>query len=321
MIEAMQRFQIERREKLSRDSFHQEFLSGAGKPVIVTDAMEGWPALSKWSFDFFKTQYGADTVVVRPGLDSKATRVMKLADYIDYVESPEGIAGGFWIDLATGLPLSEPPEHPTLPLYLYLWNPVVEHPELLEDVEVTPYFVEDWMRLLTPSTRELLRWANKPYYWVLVGPEGACARLHQDFGGTHAYLAQVAGRKKCILFSPAESELIYHGKIDPEQPDFTRFPLLRKARLFEGILEPGEMLFMPAGWWHYVRVLEKSITFSYDFFNRENFGLYFEEFIKGLPGTLGAFEKSPELRATMGIKWMCRGFEPAESKTGRKKEK
>ncbi len=308
-MEVLQKIQIERREKLSPETFQQEYLAGSGRPVIVTDAMVGWKALSKWNLDYFKSQFGSDTVIVEPTLNSKVSKVMKLADYIDYIETPSGKSPGFWIDVDTDRPLSKAPECGEVPLYLYSWNPIMRHPELLDDVEVTPYFVEDWIPFLTPATRELLRWATPPYYWIFVGREGSPPTLHQDFGGTHAYLAQVTGRKKCTLFSPQESELIYQGRIDPEKPDLSRFPLLAKATFYEGILAPGEMLFIPAGWWHYVRVLEKSITFSYDFFNRANFGNYVVEFLRDLPITLEALERFPEWRASLGIRWSCRGFD------------
>ena len=89
---------------------------------------------------------------------------MKLADYIDYTERPTDTARGFWIDPATGLPLSRPVEPPAAPLYVYTWNPFAKHPELLADVEATPYFVEDWVALLPEQMRRLLHWANPPYF-------------------------------------------------------------------------------------------------------------------------------------------------------------
>ena len=125
-------------------------------------------------------------------------------------------------------------------------------------------------------------------------------------------MAQLKGRKRCILFSPEDSEFIYHGKVDPERPDLAKFPLLEKARFFEALLEPGEMLFMPAGWWHYVVALEKSITFSYDFFNRANFGNYFVDFFRNLPRLLEGFERNPGWQAALRINWVCRGFDYPE---------
>ena len=54
----MKRIQIERKSKVSPADIAREHLQGVGKPVIITDATENWPARSKWTFEFFKTAYG-----------------------------------------------------------------------------------------------------------------------------------------------------------------------------------------------------------------------------------------------------------------------
>ena len=215
----MTRVPIERRERLSADGFYQEFLAGAGRPVIVTDAMGGWKARSKWGLEFFKTRYGSDTVTVGTGASSRFVKVMKLAEYMDYIDSPSEKSPGFWMDQDKGLPLKQPPEPTTSPLYLSGWNPFRQHPELLEDVEPTPYFVDDWIPLLPPELRQLLQETHFRPCWILIGPKGSISRLHYDFFHTHAYLAQIIGRKKCILFSPKDSEILYNGQVDPERPD------------------------------------------------------------------------------------------------------
>jgi lysine-specific demethylase 8 len=43
------------------------------------------------------------------------------------------------------------------------------------------------------------------------------------------------------------------------------FPRFRDARYVEGILAPGELLFLPVGWWHYVRSLTPSFSVSFWF--------------------------------------------------------
>ena len=42
------------------------------------------------------------------------------------------------------------------------------------------------------------------------------------------------------------------SKITEEFPDKTKFPLYYEARRQEFTINPGEMLFIPAGWWHFV---------------------------------------------------------------------
>ena len=56
----VKRIQIERKSKVLPADITREHLRGVGKPVIITDATENWPARSKWTFEFFKTAYGSD---------------------------------------------------------------------------------------------------------------------------------------------------------------------------------------------------------------------------------------------------------------------
>jgi hypothetical protein len=305
----MTRMQIARVSKVDRETFSHDYLTGIGTPVIVTDAIDRWPASTRWTFDFFRSRYGSDTVLATAGMFSRAAKAMKLTDYLDYCEAPERGARGLWVDPDTGRPQATPCEEPKDPFYLYSWNPLAHHPELRADITASPYFVADWMSLLPDSVLELLHWADTPNFWLLIGPKGTRSSFHQDHGFLHSYLAQIAGRKKCALVSPADSEFMYGGAVDPERPDLDRFPKFARATLFEAILEPGELLFMPSAWWHHVVALEKSITFSYDFFNETNFGAHFESRVRDIPSLVGALDRNPALREMLNIRWTSKGFD------------
>jgi Cupin-like domain len=300
---------IERVECMAPEIFQQRYLSGSGKPVIVTDALNTWPARSKWSFDFFKSRYGSDRVVPSIWPGDKYLKVIQLSDYIDSLDDPYRPTPGFWIDLVTKLPCEALPNPPRTPLYLTGWRAFNLHPELLEDVELGPKFVDDWIPLLPAPFRKVMEETTKYISGgFLIGPAGSVAMLHYDFLHTHAYLAQIAGRKKFVLFSPEDSEFLYGGKVDPIRPDFKKYPLLRRASAYEGILEPGELLFLPSDWWHHVVALEKSITVGYNFFNRVNFGAYMQAILQDLPNILNGLEKYPNEKALLGISWTSKGF-------------
>ena len=55
----------------------------------------------------------------------------------------------------------------------------------------------------------------------------------------------------------------YLSYVDCDNPDYERFPKFRQAVALEGILEPGEMLFLPAGWWHQVRSMDLAISVNF----------------------------------------------------------
>jgi hypothetical protein len=308
------RIEIERRKRLSQDDVYRDYLCGAGRPVIVTDAIDGWKARSKWTFEFFRSQYGTDIVTPATELNSTSFKVMRLADYIDYLGPPSQAPAGFWLEKAAGYSRKDPVERPSAPLSLFGWNFFLRHPELLKDIEAGPYFADDWVPLLPGAMRQVLQGTRYRPSWLLLGPAGSLAKLHRDFLHTHAYLAQICGRKKCILFSPDDSEFLYHGAVDPERPDFEKFPLLQDAKAFECVLEPGEMLLIPSRWWHHVIGLEKWITVSYNFFNRANFGNYFVDFIRSFPDILEHFERVEGWQAALGVEWVSKGFAEAGDK-------
>jgi len=296
---------------VSPATFEADYLSGAGTPVIVTDAIDGWQAKTTWTFEFFGSRYGSQTILVEadtPG--GRVYRVMTLADYIDYVQNRTERLPGLWADAKTGLPLTAPLDVERTRLYLAgKWNAFMAYPELLDDIEPTPYFVDDWVPLFPQEFLRLLQTTNIRPYWILLGPKGSVTRLHRDFLHTHAYLAQLVGRKRCVLFSPDDSAFLYDGHVDPAAPDFDRFPLFERATPFECVIEPGEMLFLPSDWWHCVVGLDSSITVSYNFFNRSNFGDYFVDFMKALPSTLRSFDKTPGWQQMLGVDWVCKGFD------------
>ena len=52
------------------------------------------------------------------------------------------------------------------------------------------------------------------------------------------------------------------SEMDVDHYDAARFPLFAKAKEYRVVIQPGEMLFIPRGWWHHVRSLDKSISVS-----------------------------------------------------------
>src|SRR5262249_43109028 len=129
----VKRIQVERKGKVSRADIAQEYLSGVGKPVIITDATENWPARSKWTFEFFKTAYGSDLATASLGIGLDPGKVTTLSAYINYLDAPLSELPG----MRTGKG-GRPPEatggRASSPFYLYGWNAFKNHPELYGDI-------------------------------------------------------------------------------------------------------------------------------------------------------------------------------------------
>ncbi|GJI91547.1 hypothetical protein RugamoR1_47100 [Rugamonas sp. R1(2021)] len=104
-----------------------------------------------------------------------------------------------------------------------------------------------------------------PRFWV--GPAGTVTPLHCDYDDN--IFAQIWGTKRIFLSPPHHDEFLYPREanailfgspFDPEAPDFDRFPLARQATMIEVIVNPGDMLYVPAGWYHQVRALTFSLS-------------------------------------------------------------
>jgi hypothetical protein len=208
-----------------------------------------------------------------------------------------------------GRPPQRVPGDRESPFYLLQWYAFRQHPELYDDIVPAPYFVHDLVSALSPTLRDVLEWTSKREYTaVFIGPEGSLSALHRDYWNTHAYLAQMQGRKRAILFSPKDSDFLYGGQVDPEQPDFGRFPLFDYATAYECVIEPGDTLLIPANWFHHVRGLEKSITVSRNFFNDSNFTQHIIHMLRNLPALAAGIDGSPNWRDELHIRWCLSDF-------------
>ncbi|MFA9215504.1 MAG: cupin-like domain-containing protein [Sphingomonadaceae bacterium] len=104
-----------------------------------------------------------------------------------------------------------------------------------------------------------------PRFWV--GPVGTRTPLHCDYDDN--IFAQIWGRKRIYLAPPHHDEFLYTRQanailfgspFDPSAPDFEAYPLARQANMIEFVVEPGDMLYVPAGW--YLQVMALSFSLS-----------------------------------------------------------
>ena len=247
---------VERRAGLTTRQFKDEHLFPM-KPVILTDAIEAWPARTRWTLDFFATAYGSRTVTI-DGCEYSISAV------IDAVKRSA-------------------PDRPAP----YLRNLLIEPfaPELLQDVQPAPFCTRpNWLESRFFPGRESLTSLE-----LYIGGAGAkFPVLHYDNMHTHAFLMQLVGVKDYVFYPPSATPFLYprtgieenkSSIADIEHPDLERFPLFSRAVPSRCVLRPGETLFVPAGWWHTARIVSPSITVSANTVNASNWPAFTHDYV------------------------------------------
>lgn len=103
---------------------------------------------------------------------------------------------------------------------------------------------------------------SDPHARLWIGPAGTFTPLHHDQSA--AWLVQRVGRKRVWIASPLEPALFdtaegvfnLHDARRPAQGD------LAEVHWFEVVIEPGDAVFLPAGWWHQVLAETPSVSVS-----------------------------------------------------------
>ena len=232
---------VEKRPKITRREFIDRHVLGS-RPLVLTGLTRDWPAMKRWSAQDLKTRFGHLDVEVQaersadPNFEENKLehrRKVRLADFVDQV-----VSGGATNDY-----------------YLTANNEALRSPgfaPLLADIGTLPDFCD---------RAELPRLSS---FWF--GPAGTNTPLHHDT--LMLFHTQIVGRKRWRFISPLQTPRLYNhnnvfSPIDLDQPDFERYPLFRDVKVLEVVVEPGETVYLPLGWWHQVTALDVSLSFSY----------------------------------------------------------
>ena len=113
---------------------------------------------------------------------------------------------------------------------------------------------------------------------IWIGSGGVVTPLHHD--AWTGLLFQFTGSKRVLMFPPGERSNLYFtspfaakdrwstlpGRSDDADP--IRFPRFARAEGFEGQLDAGDVLFIPAFWSHEIEALEPNISIPFRFGTR-----------------------------------------------------
>lgn len=224
-------------ESITKEEFREKYLLPR-KPVVIKNMSKAWPAYEKWTMDYMKKMVGDvevplyDSSKADPSapINSSAAK-MKFTDYIDLIK-----------------------EKPT-DLRIFLFDPIKQAPKLLDD-----YI----------SPKDLMGGFLDQYPNMFFGGKGSETFLHFDIDMAHIFHTHFNGRKHILLFDNKWKERLYQipyatyslEDYDIANPDFEQFPALNGVEGIECFLEHGDTLFMPTGWWHYMKYLDGSFSIS-----------------------------------------------------------
>ncbi|KAG8462863.1 hypothetical protein KFE25_001636 [Diacronema lutheri] len=127
-----------------------------------------------------------------------------------------------------------------------------------------------WAKSLSAT----LGWGALSSNVVFVGMAGHTTPAH--FDEQQNLLAQLCGRKRLLLWRPADWPCLYpfplfhpcdrQTSLDLRAVDLAKFPKFADAQPLEAVLQPGDVLFLPQYWWHHVENLDDdcvSVNFWY----------------------------------------------------------
>ncbi len=210
------------------------------KPLIIKDMAKNWPAYHKWNWDYFIDTVGESKVGVYNNVKSDSYTPINTAD--DYMKF------GDYLHKVKAGPLD---------LRIFLFNIFHHAPEIVKDFT--------W-------PEDLMKGFVKKYPMLFVGGQGSITHMHFDIDMSHILHTQFAGKKRVLLFPHEEQYKLYRKPWEvlslanyadyKNSFDYENFPAVKKANGYEVILEHGDTLFMPAGYWHHMEYIEAGFAMS-----------------------------------------------------------
>lgn len=234
MFEPLSYKLVERRESIAKQTFVDVYKDPA-KPVILSSLMADWPATQKWNIDYLQRVAGEKIVPVYSSKPAKnkehqhaPAHEIKLGEYLDLLKSGENDLRIFFYNILQGVP------------------------SLLKDFSYPDLGIKFFKRLPV----------------LFVGGKGAKVQMHYDIDLANLVLCHFGGAKKVLLIPPEQTPFIYKvpfsfsalHDVDFSQPDFEKYPALKKLQGYVAELKHGDALFIPSGYWHYI--IYEDIGFS-----------------------------------------------------------
>jgi len=271
-------------KNISKKHFMEEYHSKES-PLHIQGLTSNWRAYDKWSLEYFEELGGEQEVKLynsTPATGNKlqhaAQTTMPLKEYFRRIKEGEKDLRIFFFDLIRELPI------------------------LQKDFSFPDIGLE-WFKKLPV---------------MFVGGAGAKVQMHFDIDYADIFLCHFGGKKRVRLFSPEQTPLMYHVPfsfsslfdVDYDNPDYEKHPALKKLEGYEVILEHGDILYIPPGWWHYIVYEEIGYSMAIRAFPRK-----LKPFYKMIRNLLWTRSADGLMRLVLGDKWNNRNASLAITRT------
>ena len=227
---------VERRADLTPELFVRDYLNGE-RPVVLEGAARDWPCVQEWTLAGLGQRFPDEPIrLIRTGPG----------------ENPEPGTGES-TTFGAVIQRIERGEKP----YIRFSSFVNRHPELMEQ------FDKSWLCRMSQTSEEAF--AN---YGFFMGAEGTATGLHsamapnlfiQIYGQRRWYI--YPARLAAFLRPVVKASPFFFSPIDASCGETEE--LLRHIPVYEAILQPGDVLFNPAFFWHQVHNLASSVGVGY----------------------------------------------------------
>ncbi len=207
------------------------------KPVLIEGLTKNWPAHKKWCLNYIQDRAGDQIVPLydnKPAKDKQSvyapTKEMGLYDYIEILKT-----------------------QPT-DLRIFFYEILKNMPELIEDFDFPDIGLKFFKRL--PA--------------LFFGGGESKVFMHYDIDLPDSVHFHFEGDKSVTLFSPEQTKYLYKvpfsihniDKIDMDDPDFDKYPALQYVEGIQANMKHGDALYMPSGYWHYIKYLNGGFSMT-----------------------------------------------------------
>lgn len=239
------KLEMDRRPDLTGEEFRNYYVRHT-IPVVMPGIAKNWECVKKWSPQFFADKYGDDRVILIN--DDIAT---------DESVEEESTLGDSIRSMGTG--------NFKYARFVPLFH---NHPELLDE------FDRPWLgKFINGDPNALRLYGTKGKgigirSHLFIGEQGASTNLHCAL--TNNLFVNVYGRKRWIIassiYDPALKSPVNRGPgvfgsgVNPLKPDYENFPMSRYVDWYEVMLEPGDVLYNPAFYWHHVTNITNNVS-------------------------------------------------------------